>query len=169
MELWDVYDSQGNPTGRVKERHDSPEEGEYRLVCSLWILNAEGKALMQKRSMLKKVDPGKWNITGGSSNAGETSMEACLREVEEEIGLRLQPEDISLLTRKFIEGTIFDDYITVREFDIAKAVLQPDEVIELRWMTLDELRGLYDEGKFMFSDMTELDKVEEYMGRGRDG
>ena len=35
MELWDIYDSQGNLTGKVKPRTANYEKGEYHLACSL--------------------------------------------------------------------------------------------------------------------------------------
>ena len=163
MELWDVYDSQGNVTGRVKERGSCFEEGEYHLAASLWIISSEGKTLLQKRSMAKSLHPGLWNITGGAASAGESSVEACIREVAEEIGFSLQPQDIKLLERSFHKDNIFDDYIITRDFDINEAVLQPEEVTELCWFTIEEIRALYAEGKFMFSNISKLDRVESYI------
>ena len=166
MELWDIYDSQGNLTRRVKPRMAVYEKGEYHLACSLWLINPDGKALIQKRSFSKEINPGMWNITGGAASAGESSKEACLREVAEEIGLKLYPQDITLLSRTFGNDCIFDDYITVYDFDISNAVLQPEEVAELKWVTLDEIKQLYDEGEFMFTDISELDKVADFIKHG---
>jgi len=163
MELWDVYDSQGNKTGRFKERGSTFDKGEYHLGTALWIINSEGKALLQKRSLTKKYNPGIWALTGGAASAGESSIEACLREVSEEIGLNLQPEDIKLLYRYFGEDCIFDDYITIRDFDIAKAVLQEEEVSELKWFTMEEIKALHGEGQFFFDVISQLDKVADYI------
>jgi len=173
MELWDVYDSNGNKTGRTKNRNELPEKGEYRLISSLWIINKEGKALIQKRSLTKKVNPGQWNITGGSVVSGETSEEACVREVFEEIGLSVNQSDLRLLTRKIansgeyglLKGSIFDDYIiTVKDFDISNTVIQPDEVSELKWATLEEIKEIYNTGELMFNDIDdELAKVADYI------
>jgi len=175
MELWDVYDGNGIKTGKTKQRHESAEEGEYRLVSSLWIINQEGKALIQKRALTKKVNPGDWNITGGSSNAGETSEEACIREVFEEIGLEVDIRKLKLLTRKFVDkewqktglsdrGIIFDNYIIVSDFNIEDAKIQPQEVSELKWVTVDELIDIHDTGAFMFSHFDEeIAKVADYI------
>jgi len=167
MELWDVYDCNGNLTGKVKPRMSTFEKGEYHLVCSLWIVNPDGKVLIQKRSLTKKINPGMWNITGGAASAGESSEEACLREVAEEIGLKLYPQDITFLCRTFNDDDcIFDDYITITNFDIFdinEAVLQPEEVSEIKWVTLDEIKALYSDGQFMFSDIKQLDKVSDYI------
>ena len=164
MEQWDIYDIQGNLTGRVKPRMAAFEKGEYHLACSLWLINPNGKALIQKRSLTKEISPGMWNITGGAASAGESSKEACLREVAEEIGLKLNPQDITLLSRTFNDDDcIFDDYIIIYNFDIATAIIQPEEVAELKWAAIDNIKKLYDEGQFMFSDIKELDKVEDFI------
>ena len=163
MELWDIYDSQGNKTGRLKERGASFNKGEYHLGVALWVINPEGKALLQKRSLSKEYGPGKWGIHGGAACAGEGSLEACLREVSEEIGLYTQPEALKLLYRHFNEDCIFDDYITINDFNITDAKLQPEEVVELKWFTLEEIKILYNNGMFMFDEIRKLDKVADYI------
>jgi len=163
IELWDVYDCQGNFTGVTKPRGAFFAQGEYHLVASLWIINSRGEALIQKRSDAKEIQPGLWNITGGAASAGEDSRGACVREVKEEIGFRFDPQDITLLSRLFIRDCIFDDYIITCDCDISKAVLQPEEVSELRWVSIDEILNLYDTGEFKYDDITLLDKVKDYI------
>lgn len=161
--MWDVYGADGRPTGRVKARGEDCLPGEYRCAASLWLVSPTGELLIQRRSEQKHYSPGKWSITGGAMQAGESSAECCLREVGEEIGLVLEPEEISLLKRSVIGSIIFDDYIAVRDFNIEDAVLQREEVAELRWVTAAEIRALYAEGEFAFDDLSELDLVEKYI------
>ena len=106
MEAWDVYDRQGNRTGKIKTRYDVFEDGEYHLGASLWIVNKKGELLIQKRSPTKRINPGKWSITGGAVCAGESSEQACVREVAEEIGLILNIVEIELLSRSFGQDII---------------------------------------------------------------
>ena len=167
-ELWDVYDSQGNITGRTKTSDDIFCDGEYHLIASLWIINTKGEALIQKRAQTKRINPGMWNITGGSVNAGESSVNACVREVAEEIGLYFDPHDIMLLSRSFgkkynFKECIFDDYIILRDCSISDAILQSDEVSEIRWASMEDIVNLFHAGQFMFDDMGELDKVMAYI------
>ena len=163
MEKWDVYDRQGNNTGKTKTRDDIFLEGEYHLTASLWIINKDGNLLIQKRSMTKRIHPGIWNITGGSSISGETSEQACIREVFEEIGLSLQKNEIKLLSRSFGKDTIFDDYVIVCDFPLGEAKLQPDEVSEAKWVSIEEIKDLFYKGQFLFDDIRELDKVIAYL------
>ena len=162
-ELWDVYDRQGNLTGKTKARGVAFVDGEYYLAVGLWIVNQGGQVLIQKRTLTKKSHPGKWNITGGCALAGEDSITACIREAHEEIGFQFSPQDITLIERTFTRVAFFDDYITVCDLDISKAVLQPDEVSELRWASMDEVVDLHNAGKFMYSDVAKLEKVRGYI------
>jgi len=163
QEFIDIYDQSGNLTGATKARGDVREEGEYALVCGLWIINPKGQALIQKRAMVKRSSPGKWDITGGYASAGEDSVTACLREVYEEIGLSLRSEDITLMQRNFDKRAIYDDYIAFSDWDISKAVLQPNEVSEIRWASLDEVVCMYHDGLFIYSDLAELMKACGYI------
>jgi len=164
-EILDVYNSQGENTGQIKSKDDTFHENEYRLMASLWIINANGEALIQRRASTKKVCPNMWNITGGHVQAGENSIEACIREVAEEIGLHFKPQDITLLSRSFGDGAIFDDYITVCNCKISDFVLQPEEVSEIGWASLAEIKALFHAGAFMFSNIDKLEKVAAYINK----
>ncbi|MCL2703502.1 MAG: NUDIX domain-containing protein [Defluviitaleaceae bacterium] len=164
MELWDVYDKHGNFTGAVKTSGDIIHEGEYQLAASAWIINPEGKLLIQKRAAVKKTNPNTWNITGGMVRSGEDSRHGCIREVREEIGIKLDIKKIELLYRAFGKDMIFDDYVIILDFPLSDAVLQADEVSEIKWASIDEIKEHYNNGEFMFTDITKLDDVGAYIG-----
>ncbi len=161
-ELWDIYDRAGNRTGTVRSRGEALQPGEYHLAASLWVVNARGELLIQKRAATKKIAPNKWSITGGAVRAGETSLEGCIREVGEEIGLTVCAQDIELLTRSIWRNLIFDDYILVRDLPLNAFTLQAEEVSEVRWARADEIKELHDAGQFMFDDISETDKAVAY-------
>ena len=166
-EIWDVYNRDGNITGKVKSRDDVFLDGEFHLASSLWIINNEGKALIQKRAMTKRINPGMWNITGGSANTGERSKDACIREVLEEIGLVVQLADMTLISRSFGKECIFDDYIVFYDFPLSDLTLQVNEVIDVKWVTFDEIDQLFYKGQFMFDDIDELKKVRAFVEKER--
>ena len=89
--------------------------------------------------------------------------------VKEEIGVTLDPDKGSVIftkIRRTIGGKRFQDILDVwlftydGEADLTKAET-PDEVEAVRWMTLDEIKALASEGKFVknlfyfFSDIAE--------------
>lgn len=163
QECWDVYDINGMKLGYTKQSNENFHEGEYHIGASLWIANPQGGLLIQKRASSKKVCPNLWSITGGKVRAGESSITACLREVEEEIGLKLCEHDISFLYRSIGANMLFDDYIAIIDFQIDKAVLNLSEVSEIKWASLDEIRHLYSINKFMYNKSSDFVKVQTFL------
>ncbi len=170
MELWDVYDENRVKRGYtyVRESKRLLAEGEYHLVVHVWIRNARGQFLMSRRAASRPHNPLLWECVGGSVIAGEDSLAGALRECYEEIGVRLVPEAGEVIfthVRGIIDGRIFNDIMDVwlfgyeGEADLCAATTE--EVSETRWMTLAEIRALWDRGEmvpslFYFFDREEL-------------
>ena len=111
MELWDLYDEHRAPLGRTHQRGLPLAPGEYHLAVIVVIVNSRGEVLLTRRSPEKAVCPGWWENTGGAVQAGETSRQAILRELEEETGLAPRPEELTLLLQEDCrDGTHFDIY-----------------------------------------------------------
>ena len=97
-EIWDVYDKYRCPTGKTHRRGDPLAKGDYHLVAHVWIQDSNGRFLLTMRSPNKGF-PNLWECTGGSALTGEDSLTAAVREVREETGLSLQPENGSVIHR----------------------------------------------------------------------
>jgi len=65
-------------------------EKPFVLSVKVVIRDAEGRCLVIRRSQASKYNAGKWDFPGGKVDAGESFDEALLREVEEEVGLRIR-------------------------------------------------------------------------------
>ena len=100
MELWDLYDENRVPLGRTHPRGEPVPEGTYHLAVIVVILNPRGEVLLTRRAKEKAVCPGWWENTGGAALAGETSLQAILRELLEETGLAPDPQELTLLLRE---------------------------------------------------------------------
>jgi len=138
-EICDIYDINGNRTGKVFVRGESLKHGEYQLATNIWIINSESQILIQKRSGVKKSSPNIWASHSGCVGTEETSLNACIREAYEEIGIVIKLKDIIPLTRSTGKKLIMDNYIVVQEFSVSSAILQLEEVSEIKWVSLDEL------------------------------
>ncbi|MCB2297874.1 NUDIX hydrolase [Clostridium tagluense] len=138
-ELCDIYDINGIKTGDIFERGTPLKNGQYYLAANIWIINNNLEILIQKRSELKSISPNIWATHGGCVSSGETSLNACIREAYEEIGIVIQTKDIKPLTRVTSENLIMDNYIVIQEFSISSAVLQQEEVSDIKWVSLNEL------------------------------
>lgn len=150
MEYVDIYTAERQRTGRTAERGSKLDEGEYRLIVHAAIFNRAGELLIQQRQPFKKGWGGLWDLSmGGAVSAGETSAQALVRELQEELGLiwDLHGEP-QALTVSFDHG--FDDiYILRGEVDLSSLRLQPEEVADARWATREEIFAMLADGRFV--------------------
>jgi isopentenyldiphosphate isomerase len=165
VEKWDVYDKSGNLAGYVKTKNDVWTSEEYHLGASLWIINYDGNLLIQKRSASKRRLPNVWCNIGGSVISGENSRQGCVREVEEEIGIKVDGNELILLQRAVFNNTINDDYALIYDFPIENVVIQPEEVSEVKWASIDEIKNLFTQGLFMINELPDIEKVIEYISK----
>lgn len=163
LENWDVYDKYGNKTGIIKTRSDVWEEGEFHLGASVWIVNNKGEILIQKRASTKRIAPNLWGNTVGSVISGETSKQGLVREVWEETGITVNEDELVFLDRHIWNNNINDNYIIIYDFPIEQVIIQPEEVSEVKWISIDEMKKLIYEGTCMMNDVKGLDKICEFI------
>lgn len=152
-ELWDIYDINRKKTNKVagRETHEFTN-GEYHLITVAVIINSKDEILTAKRAKTKKRDPLKWELSGGGVRAGESSLEAIIREAKEEIGLSFKQEDAILLkeVRRDNEkgGGSFKDFWLFKSNIDAEQIKFPDkEATEAKWVTIDEFMKMQEGGK----------------------
>lgn len=134
-ELWDLYDKDRNPLHRTHQRGLPLAPGEYHMAVIVVIVNRKGEVLLTRRAKEKDLCPGWWENTGGSVLAGETSLEAILRELREETGIRARPEELTLLLQENCRtDTHFDIYALTWEGEAADIRFQPGETDAARWL-----------------------------------
>ncbi len=156
-ELWDVYTIDRKLTGKkcLRGKQGELAEDEFHLWVMVWIKNPKtGKYLISRRSADKDTDPLKWETVAGHTIAGDTSLDAALREVYEEVGIRLKAEDAKLLATKVTTSYDGQRYNWIRDSfyfettgdaDLNKATTR--EVIETKWLSFDEIREMYERGE----------------------
>ena len=148
MELWDIYDEQGNRTGKTKPKGSPMEPGEYHLSMEAWIMNSEGKILLQLRAPGCDILPNTWSLTTGRMIAGEDTLQGCIRELKEELGVTVKEEDITFLRRliRRSRGLLWDAYLVRADIPLEALKLQEEEVSEAAWITLEEYQKKVLEG-----------------------
>lgn len=145
----DLYSVGREKTGRTAERYTNLPDNLRRYVVHVCIFDGD-RMLIQKRVRSKRVWPGYWDVTvGGGVTAGEEPRRAAMREVYEELGIRIDLEDtpaaLSLCTRQ-----VFDDfYIVNMGAGSVHPVLQEDEVEEVMWADKKTINRLIAEDSFI--------------------
>ena len=155
MELWDIYDSNKQPTGRTMKRNDwHMQDGDYHLTVLALVKTPEGRLLITQRKADKEWAPLKWEIPGGGVRAGETSEEAVLREVQEETGLKVLKEQGKLIHtyRNDIpeehNNYFVDIYQFILPFTASDVHIQEDEVETFEISTIDNVRKIGENDDF---------------------
>lgn len=163
MEKRDLYDINRNLTGETIYKGEPIPKGNYIVVVLIFIQNSDGKFLIQKRSEIKN---GKFATTGGHPKSGESSIQGILTEVEEEIGLTLDPHDIHLFFsgRSDSECVFWDDYyIKLDVPDIATLKLQESEVASVCWLSASEIKALMADDLFFKNHYEEFEILLEWL------
>ena len=153
VELWDVLDENGQVTGRVHERGKPMNQGEYHLEVHVCIMNDKGEYLISQRSP-NKTNPNLWECTGGNAVAGDDSLTTALKEVREELGVNLDPENGRLIRQHVPCGEpgcngLVDVWLFQQNVDISTLILAPDEISNGKWASRDEINRIVDKGTFL--------------------
>lgn len=180
LELFDVLDESGKRTGRVQERGVCHREGDPHHAVHVWIVrevNGRRQVLLQKRSRDKDSNPGCYDISSaGHMSAGEEPIPSAIREIGEELGLAVGPEDLEYVGLfcgsfdKEFYGLPFHDrefnyvYVLRRDVREAELHLQESEVESVLWMDCEEcLQAVRKNTIEHCIYPEELELVEEYL------
>ena len=152
LEYWDILDRNGSATGRVHERGKPMSEGEYHLEVYVLIENDKNEYLISQRSP-NKTSPNMWECTGGNAVAGDDSLTTALKEVKEELGIILEPQNGRMIQHHLPCGSfechgLVDVWLFRQNVDISAVILAPDETCNAMWASRDEINRMIDEGTF---------------------
>lgn len=167
MEHFDVYDAEGRYLHKSVPRGTRLPEGEFFKIVHVWIERDDGKYLIQKRAKKDDPIPHQWAITSGLTIKGETPKETAVREVEEEIGLSLDPAELTFLSRILSDHnqyhTITHVYHTTKAPSIDTLSLDKKEVLDVAYVSLETIQDMV--AKKTFWDYNALLGVRDYFSR----
>ncbi len=146
-ELFPLVDPQGNVIGSATRAECHSGSRLLHPVVHLHVFNPDGDVYLQKRSALKRIQPGRWDTSvGGHVDFGETIDQALRREVREEIGL-VDFEPVHLFSYVYdssVESELVNAYYTVTSrtgFDF-----DPVEIDDGRFWTVAEVMASMGQG-----------------------
>lgn len=92
-------------------------------------------------AVVRGRESGRWSFPKGHAKRGETMEETALREMREEIGARPLPPTASSKVRL---GSVWYYHYPLDPVHMARQppliCSDPGEIVEVRWMTMDELQ-----------------------------
>lgn len=148
MELFEIVDEDDRVIGlRTRaECHGNPSL--VHRVAHVLIVNQEGALLLQKRSLHKDIQPGKWDSSvGGHLDPGEDYLAAARREMQEELGLVDQP--LTLLYHCRIRNEIeSENAATFLTYYSGEVNFDPKEIDAVRYWMPQEIERAIGKGIF---------------------
>ena len=151
MEILDLYDENGKRINKTIIRGEPIKDNEYCMAVDIWIKNDKHQILITQRHP-SKTYPQEWECTSGFILSGENSISGALREVEEEIGIKLNQGDGKNIHRiyrynngiyKHNWNMIVDIFLFYKNIDIEETILQKEEVIDIKWVYKEEFIKMY--------------------------
>jgi isopentenyl-diphosphate delta-isomerase type 1 len=118
-----------------KEVHDKKL---LHRTISVLVFNNKGQVMLQKRSMKKDSNPGKWSFaTGGHVGKDETYNQAAERELIEELNLTVKPK---LFKKMIIHDPAHTTMTTIYEINFnGPFKFNPEETDEVRFFSKKDL------------------------------
>jgi isopentenyldiphosphate isomerase len=160
-EFFPLVDEAGNIVGRATRKECHGGSMMLHPVVHLHIFNAKGELYLQKRSMNKDIQPGKWDTAvGGHVDFGEGVELALRREAREELGVvDFKPEfNYSYLWESTVERELVYSYRTVYE---GKITIDPVELDEGRFWSFEEIEKSLSEDLFTGNFKKEFEMLKE--------
>lgn len=182
MELFDVRNPDGSPSGIVRERGVAHREGSLHATVHIWVVRENDKSgfdvLLQKRSASKDSHPGFYDISSaGHIAAGEDYLPTAVRELSEELGISASESELQYVGihrggfedvfygRPFKDEELSAVYVYAEPVRAGELRLQESEVEEVVWIDYEECRKRMEDGTLkncVYAD--EFEMVGTYLG-----
>ena len=146
----DILNPDGTSAGYARGRTEVHAKGLWHRTVHIWAFDSKGRILFQLRSRVKENNPGLFDTScAGHISAGDSSVNAAVRELREELGVHKSSRDLEYLFEakhesvlnggSYLDNEFYDVYrITLSDDEIKSLVPQPGEVDGFVWMTREE-------------------------------
>ena len=142
-----VFRSLPTPLRRLLVRLGTPS---YTVGAVLVLRRADGRVLM-----VDQRHTGGWALPGGHLRRGEDPLDGLLREVREEVGLRLERDQLPAPTALIDARARRVDLVYVLDADGQHPHrADEDEVLRLGWFALDDLPDITDPTRDILRSVT---------------
>lgn len=134
-EWLDIVDAANRVVGRAP-RDVVHREGHRHRSVHMLLLNGAGDVFVQRRSETKDTNPGLWDSSAaGHVDSGETPLAAAVRELHEELGVRVTPD--TLVRTGGLEPAVANGFEFVEIYRVISSdplTLEVGEIAEGRWL-----------------------------------
>jgi 8-oxo-dGTP diphosphatase len=120
--------------------------GNVQKINIIWVvaaalINANGEVLVQKRATDRSM-AGLWEFPGGKIEPNERPEDALVRELDEELGIIVRPDDLTPLS--FASAPLGEKHLLMLLYICQKWLGEPTalDAEALQWSSIDALQNL---------------------------
>ena len=164
MEYLQVFDENKNILNEKISREDkfTLKDGKHFMVVIIFIENSEGKFLLQQTSSNRNSCIA---TTGGHVTYGDDGFKTVIKEVKEELGLNLLSSEFNYVDTYDYKNGFLEIYYVKKDIDINKLKLQEEEVEEVNWYSIDEIKNLIKEDKLRKGNIKPFEEILKYRSK----
>ena len=119
---------------------ESEQATHHHVVAAAIVRN--GSVLLCHRHPDRKWYPNVWDVPGGHIDAGESPLDALVRELREELGIEIDPTRVVSVLRSSPKPDLDIEIWAVETWTGKITNAEPDEHDEISWFAAAELDDL---------------------------
>lgn len=155
-----LMDPDGSPRGFAPRATVHSPHTPLHLAFSCHVVREDGQVLLTRRALTKRTWPGVWtNSFCGHPRQGESFSDAIARHARHELGMTVRTPEEALPDFRYravdasgiVENEICPVFVAVADGEPAP---NPEEVMDLRWISSEELAALVDLAPWSLSPWT---------------
>ncbi len=113
----------------------------FKMIASGYLMLIRGGKILLSRRFRTGYEDGKYSLPAGHIEDNETLRTGTCREIKEEIGVSLHPEDLALvhvMHRKHLDIRV-DYFFTTKKKDLKPKNIEPQKSDDVAWYPLTKL------------------------------
>lgn len=118
----------------------------YIRACDLFIVNSKNEVFVPVRTANKTIAPNGYDFSaGGHVSTGETYEDALVREIHEELGLVVNPSDLTLIAKTVYDDVRYIQALYLLHTNVTPAI-NPRDFVAAEWLSIDQLAKNINDG-----------------------
>ena len=139
-----VVDNNGNDTNELLEREELHNRGKLHNEVTIYIINNKKEVLLQRRSKNRRFCPNMLGVIAGHVSYNETPLVCAGREIIEEVGVRINKNNIHPLYDRYLVKEKFNNHFmypfyAVCNKEASEFKVQKEELSYVKWYSIDKV------------------------------
>jgi 8-oxo-dGTP diphosphatase len=118
-----------------------PTKLRFKMIASSYLIYIHNQQILLSRRLNTGYEDGNYSLPAGHVEAGETLTQALIREVKEEIGVKVKPKDVNLVhtMHRIHQDIRLDFFFMINKFSGKIKNCEPKKCDDLRFFPIDKL------------------------------